>query len=93
MQRLAKFDVTSPFAARWSQVAAQYAFGGFCAAAMIGLRSLIDIWAPSSGPFALIYPTVLLATLYAHWRAGITSLLLTFAWAGISCCPSRVRFS
>ena len=56
MHRLANFDVSRQFLARRSKVAAQIVFGGMCAAAMIGVRSLIDVWAPVSGPFALIYP-------------------------------------
>ena len=81
MQRLANFDVSRQFATRFGQLTAQVTFGGLCAASMVGLRSVFDIWAPSSGPFALIYPTVLLATLYGHWRGGITALAVTFFWA------------
>ena len=92
MQRLANFDVTRQFNEQWSRLTTQYAFGTFCAAAMIGIRSLIDMWAPTSAPFALIYPTVLLATLYAHWRAGITALLLTFTWAWYIVLPAPSSF-
>ena len=81
MQRLAQFDVSRQFLSRSGKLAAQVLFGALCGAAMIGLRSLIDLWAPTSGPFALTYPTVLLATLYGHWRAGLTAFVLTFAWA------------
>lgn len=93
MQRLANFDVTRQFSARWSQLSAQYVFGAFCAAAMIGIRTLVDVWAPTSAPFALIYPTVMLATLYAHWRAGITTLVLTFAWAWYFILPAPSSFA
>ncbi len=93
MQRLANFDVTLQFSSRWSRLSAQYVFGAFCAAAMIGLRTLIDVWAPTSAPFALIYPTVMLATLYAHWRAGVTTLVLTFAWAWYFILPAPSSFA
>ena len=81
MQRLAQFDVSRQFLTRPGKIVAQIGFGVFCAAAMIGLRSVLDVWAPVSGPFALVYPTVLLATLYGHWKAGLTSFILSFAWA------------
>ncbi|MFW2351415.1 sensor histidine kinase [Qipengyuania sp.] len=81
MQRLANFDVSRDFLTRRSKIAAQVIFGVLCGGAMIGLRSLFDVWAPVSGPFALIYPTILLATLYGHWQAGAVAFLLTFFWA------------
>ncbi len=81
MQRLAQFDVSRPFLSGWAKVSAQIVFGVVCAFAMIGLRSLINLWAPESGPFALVYPTVMLATLYGHWRAGLASLVVAFIWA------------
>ena len=92
MHRLANFDVSRQFLARRSKVAAQIVFGGMCAAAMIGVRSLIDVWAPVSGPFALIYPTVLLATLYGHWRAGVVALAVTFCWAWFFILPPARSF-
>lgn len=81
MQRLAQFDVSRQFLTRRGRLAAQYGFGCICAGAMIGLRSLFDVVAPTSGPFALIYPTVLLATLYGHLRAGIAAFVVSFFWA------------
>lgn len=81
MQRLAQFDVSRQFVSRKGKLAAQLLFGVFCATAMIGLRSLFDLWAPESGPFALIYPTILLATLYGHWRAGLAAFIGSFLWA------------
>ena len=81
MQRLTQFDVTRQFTSAKGKLAAQVVFAIVCAAAMIGLRTGFDIWAPRSGPFALIYPTVLLVTLYGHLRAGLIAFALTFFWA------------
>ncbi len=81
MQRLAQFDVSRQFITPQGKLVAQVLFGSLCGAAMIGLRSLFDLWAPVSGPFALIYPTILLATLYGHWRAGLAAFAVTFFWA------------
>ena len=92
MHRLANFDVSRQFLTRKGKVTAQITFGTLCGAAMIGLRSLFDMWAPLSGPFALIYPTVLLSTLYGHWRAGIAAFLVTFLWAWFFVLPLPSSF-
>lgn len=57
------------------------AFGLGCALVMIGLRSMLDLWAATAGPFALVYPTVLIATLYGHALAGIMAYFTSFIWA------------
>ncbi|WP_298019553.1 histidine kinase dimerization/phosphoacceptor domain -containing protein [uncultured Parasphingopyxis sp.] len=93
MQRLAQYDVSRQFLTRKGQIGAQYIFGLLCAVAMVGLRTIIDLGAPTSGPFALIYPTVLLATLYGHLRAGITALVLTFLWAWYFVLPAPASFA
>ncbi|GMM93923.1 sensor histidine kinase [Qipengyuania sp. MTN3-11] len=92
MHRLANFDVSRQFLSHRGKVAAQVIFGAMCGGAMIGLRTMIDIWAPVSGPFALIYPTILLATLYGHWRAGLTAYAVTFFWAWYYILPAPRSF-
>jgi two-component sensor histidine kinase len=81
MHRLANFFVSRTIDRPAAKVAAQVTFGVVCAMAMIGVRSLIDIVAPTSGPFAMVYPTVLIATLFGHWRGGVTALIVSFMWA------------
>ncbi len=93
MQRLAQFDVSRQFLSRRGKLASQLIFGLLCAVAMIGLRVVFDIWAPTSGPFALIYPTVLLATLYGHWRAGLVAFSATFVWAWYFVLPAVGSFT
>lgn len=93
MQRLAQFDVSRQFLSRPAKLAAQVGFGGLCALAMIGLRTFVNVWAPVSGPFALIYPAVLLATLYGHWRGGVTAFVLSFLWAWYVVLPTRNSFA
>lgn len=92
MQRLAQFDVTRQFLTRPGQLAAQITFGVLCSAAMISMRSVFDLWAPTSGPFALIYPTLLLVTLYGHWQAGMTAFAVTFFWAWYFVLPETRGF-
>lgn len=93
MQRLAHFDVTRQFITGRGQFTAQIIFGLLCSAAMISLRSLFDLWAPTSGPFAMIYPTVLLVTLYGHWQAGVTAFGVTFFWAWFFVLPETRQFA
>ncbi len=67
-------------------------FGLGLAVAMIGLRSLIDIVAPSAGPFALVYPLVLIATLFGRLFAGIVCLVVSFLWAWYVVLPFHWSF-
>lgn len=80
MQRLARFNIGDRFATEPLRHAAEIAFGLLCGGLMIASRGFVNMWAPESGPFAMIYPTVLIATLFASWRAGVACSILTFAW-------------
>jgi two-component system, sensor histidine kinase PdtaS len=89
MDRLANFDISSRFSKPQSRLIAQLVFGAGCAVLMIAIRSLVDIVAPTAGPFALVYPTVLPATLYGHWQAGVVAGLGSFFWAWWYVLPGR----
>jgi two-component system, sensor histidine kinase PdtaS len=92
MHRLAYFDVSRRFASRLHKLAAQLSFGAACAIVMIAIRSLVDVWAPTSGPFALVYPAVLLATLYGRLLAGAVAYLVSFFWAWWYVLPATRAF-
>ena len=81
MQRLTRIDVAERFEPGGLRLAAQAAFGLACALLMILVRSGLDLFAPTSGPFALVYPTVLLATLFGRWQAGVFAYVTSFVWA------------
>ena len=76
MARLATFDITHSLGRHVPPVVAQMGFGAACAACMLVLQIMVDFHIPPASPFALVYPTVLLATLYGRWRAGLTAWLL-----------------
>lgn len=59
----------------------QILFGLAVAALMIATRALLDQIVPTSGPFALVYPAVLIATLFGRLLAGLVCLAVSFAWA------------
>ncbi|MEO1968284.1 MAG: histidine kinase dimerization/phosphoacceptor domain -containing protein [Sphingomonadaceae bacterium] len=93
MHRLARYDVSQKFHSRTAKFAAEAGFGLICAAVMIGLRSAADLIAPTAGPFALVYPTVLVATLFGHWFAGMVAWGLSFGWAWYFVLPYAESFS
>ncbi|NCP11289.1 MAG: histidine kinase [Sphingomonadales bacterium] len=66
--------VSTPFA--------QIAFGILVSGAAIVVRTLVDAATPGAGPFGLIIPFVLVATLFGRWQAGLVAqiLLSLHAW-------------
>lgn len=58
----------------------QIIFALLCALGFIGVRVVVDIVSPSAGPFALVYPFVLAATLFGGWLAGVIANALAFAY-------------
>lgn len=74
MTRLGELDLPerlSPFFPVW---ATQLLFGLLCTGAAAFARGLVDLAAPHTAQFALIYPAVLLATLFGRWQAGLITL-------------------
>jgi two-component sensor histidine kinase len=59
---------------------------------MVVFRSVIDLVLPGAGPFALVYPTVMVATLYGAWRGGLAAYVLAFAWAWYVVLPNAWTF-
>jgi two-component sensor histidine kinase len=58
----------------------QIIFAILCALGFVMLRAAVDVFAPSAGPFALIYPFVLAATLFGRWQAGVIANILTILY-------------
>lgn len=75
MYRLARYDVARRVADARLRFLAQIGFGLACSGALIGLLLIIKIWIPLSGPFAFVFPAVLVATLYGQWPAGLAALI------------------
>ncbi|KHK93213.1 sensor histidine kinase [Novosphingobium malaysiense] len=93
MKRLANYDVVRRFRPGPARLGVQLLFGLVLACLMIALRSAVDVIAPTSGPFALVYPTVLLATLYGRWPAGVLAYCVSFVWAWYIVLPSEHSFN
>lgn len=80
MERIANLDVTRNVPPGTSRLALQIAFGLACTVPAVALRSVVDLISTGAGPFALIYPTVLIATLFGRWQAGVVALVVLLGW-------------
>lgn len=82
VSRLGEFDVRDRFAPHVPGWLSQILFAVFCIGVEVILRAIINIVAPGVAPFALLYPAVLAAALFAGWQAGLLVLLASelLAW-------------
>ena len=92
MRRLANHDVARRFRRGPVRLGVQVLFWLALALVMIALRSTVDLVSPTSGPFALVYPTVMLATLYGRWPAGVVAYGVSFIWAWYFVLPAPHSF-
>ncbi|MCO6186506.1 sensor histidine kinase [Rhizobium sp. L1K21] len=81
MRRLTRLDISRRLNTPAAKAVSQVLFGVACALIMMAVRSLLDYFAPTSGPFALVYPAVLIATLFGHWLGGLSAFTISFVWA------------
>ncbi|MFZ3582238.1 sensor histidine kinase [Loktanella sp. DJP18] len=81
-RKLSEFDLVDDLAGRLPRLVVQAGFGLLCFLAALVIRALIDMFAYGAGPFSLIYPAIMIATLYGRWQAGVVTYLLCFlhAW-------------
>lgn len=56
-------------------------------------RAIVDAGFAAAGPFSLIYPTILLSTLYGRWQSGLTTFLLAFLHAWYVVLPESYSFA
>jgi len=85
---LAKFDAVQRWSGKYPPMLVQLAFGIGCALVAIAIRSLIDLVAPAAGPYALLYPAVLISTLFGRWRAGFVTYVAWFLWTLLVLLPN-----
>ena len=77
---LAEIDLSTLRPGRLPPLLRQMGFGVVCAFGFIAARVGVDQLAPTAGPFALIYISVLIATLFGRWQAGVVCYILTMSW-------------
>lgn len=91
--RLGELDLADRLSARVPRLLTQVVFGLICTLAMIITRMVIDVFAPIAGPFSIIYPAILIATLFGRWRAGLVCLVTSFAYAWYYVLPEVGSFA
>ena len=75
--RLSEFDVRERLAPNAPVWLVQLGFAAFCIGVEIIVRVLINQAFPGAAPFALIYPAILAATLFAGWPCGLMVLAVS----------------
>ena len=62
--------------------ASQVLFAGACAAFVMVERVAVDRIAPGTGPYSIMYPVVMVATVFGRWQCGALTLaiLVAFVW-------------
>jgi two-component sensor histidine kinase len=56
------------------------------------MRLLIELLWPGAAPFAMVYPAVLIATLFARWQAGLLALVMVVVAGWYVVLPYRMSF-
>lgn len=95
MRRLTELDFAERMRPRLPVLASQILFALLCSAAAIGIRLLLDLWLPSAGPFVVVIPAVLVATLFGRWAAGLITGVITtvYGWYYMLPLPDSFAFA
>jgi two-component sensor histidine kinase len=71
-------DRLAPAIPRW---VTQFGFAMSCVAVGWVLRVGINLIAPGSAVFALVFPMIMIATLFARWQSGLVTAAVSIAYA------------
>ena len=82
MKRVGELDIPDRFAPRVPVVVTQILVAVAATAMAFAVRESSDLVMPTAGPFALIFPSVLFAALFARWLSGLLALIMcvVFVW-------------
>ena len=92
MNWLAGWDFPSRMSPALPTVVAQILFALLATVTMIVLRLAVDMIAPGAGALSLIYPAVMIATLFGRWLAGLITLILSMSYTIYFVLPLRGVF-
>jgi two-component sensor histidine kinase len=70
-------DRLAPVIPRW---VTQLGVALLCAAAIEIIRAIVNTVAPGSAVFALIFPAIMVATLFARWLAGVLTGIISIGY-------------
>ncbi len=90
--RLGELDIADRLSPAVPALITQVAFGLLCTGAAVGTRYLIFLSVGAAGPYALIYPAILISTLFGTWRAGIVTFAASFTHAWFAVLPITNSF-
>ena len=93
LRKISDFDVADHFHELAPPLVSQILFGLACTLAVAGARAFVDFLAHAAGPFSLIYPAILIATLFGRWQAGLTAWLTSFLFAWYFVLPAEGSFA
>ena len=93
MNRLGELDFPDRMAALMPTWASQTVFALFAATLAAVLRLVVDTFWSGAGPIAMLYPTVLLATLFARWQSGLLALAVIVFGSWYLVLPVRLSFA
>lgn len=92
MNWLAGWDFPSRLSPALPTAVAQLIFALLVTVIMILLRMVIDVIALGAGALSLLYPAVMIATLFGRWLAGLLTLIMSLGYTVYFVLPLRERF-
>ena len=92
MSRIGELDLCERLAPTVPVWVTQVSVGILSAGAAGLVRALLDLIAPGAAPFALVYPAIIVATLFARWGAGVVSATITILYSWYYLYPIRNSF-
>lgn len=93
MRRLTELDFPDRMAPALPVFASEILFAILCSLAAFALRLLLDLWVPGIGPFVVMFPAVLVATLFGRWQAGLLTQIITTFYGWYFVMPVRHSFA
>lgn len=81
MARLAELDLPDRLAPAIARMATQFGFAVLCAASAEGARFIVNLVAPGSAVFAMVFPAIMVATLFARWPSGLIAATLSIGYS------------
>ena len=92
--RLSELDPIDEFFNGYPRLPIEIAFGTLCFVAAWLTREFVDLFSNGAGPFSLIFPAIMISTLYGRWPAGLVTFFLAFlhAWYFVLPFPQSFLF-
>jgi two-component sensor histidine kinase len=91
-RRLGEFDILDAAAPYLPRPVTSVLFGLLLVGLTILARAVVDQFAATAGPYSLIYPAILLSTLYGRWSSGLVTFVGAFLYAWYFVLPHAGSF-